>query len=137
MTRPLPGDVLGLLSHTREIRIETRVAQDVPPHRTTIWVVVDDGGRAFIRTFRGPNSRWYRQATDQGIVTILAGGQEIRVSVEPAGDPERIAACSLALQRKYADSPSVAAMLDERNLPATLELRVPDDPVEGRRGEGS
>jgi hypothetical protein len=138
MTEPLPPDVLALLDHTREIQIETRVAQDVPPDRTTIWVVVDDDEqRALIRTFRGPSSRWYRRALDQGVVTIVAEGREISVSLERAADAERIAACSAAIRAKYGDTTSVAGMLAEENLPTTLELRTPTPPAEGRRGEGS
>ena len=137
MTEPLPPDVLALLDHAHEIQIETRVAQDVPPDRTTIWVVVDDEHRALIRTFRGPSSRWYRRALDQRVVTIVAEGREISVSLERADDAERIAACSAAIRAKYRDTTSVAGMLSADNLPTTLELRTPTPPAEGRRGEGS
>jgi hypothetical protein len=125
MTDQLPADALALLRDTQEVRIETRPAPDVPPHRTIIWVVVDDQDRAFIRTYRGPGSRWYREATAAGRATILAGGQGIEVSVQPATDPERIAACSEALRGKYAHASGLRGMLAEANLPTTLELLPP------------
>jgi hypothetical protein len=137
MAERLPGDVLALLRDTQEVDIETRAAPDVPPHRTTIWVVVDDEGRAFIRTYRGPHSRWYREATASGAVAILAGGQSVDVRLEPATDPESVAACSSALRRKYAHASGLAGMLAAENLPTTLELLPPAPAPEGRRGEGS
>jgi hypothetical protein len=119
----LPGDVLGMLRDAREIRIETRPAPDVPPHRTTIWVVVDDQDRAFIRTYRGPGSRWYREALSNERIGLLVAGQRIAVSVEQANDAERIEACSAALRSKYAGASGLRGMLADENLPTTLELR--------------
>ena len=119
----LPGDVLAMLRDTREVDIETRPAPDVPPHRTTIWVVVDDQERAFIRTFRGPDSRWYREALSNETVGILVDGQRIEVRVEHVDDDERIEACSHAMRGKYKTSrASLAAMLVPEVLPTTLEL---------------
>jgi hypothetical protein len=119
----LPADALALLRETREVDIETRPAPDVPPHRTTIWVVVDDEGRAFIRTYRGPGSRWYREATVAPSVTLLVDGQRIDVALEQATDAERIEACSRALQAKYAGASGLRGMLAEATLPTTLQLR--------------
>jgi hypothetical protein len=123
MTGRLPGDVLGLLRETREVDIETRAAPDVPPHRTTIWVVVDPKDRAFIRTYRGPGSRWYREATAAPSVAVLVDGQRLEIALEAATDTERVAACSTALQEKYAGRTDLADMLADANLPTTLELR--------------
>jgi hypothetical protein len=123
MTERLPADVLALLRDTREVEIETRPAPDVQPHRTIIWVVVDDQDRAFIRTYRGPASRWYREATADGTARIHAAGNVVDVRLEPATDPEQIEACSGALGRKYKSSrASLAAMLLPEVLPTTLEL---------------
>ncbi|HEX6656236.1 MAG TPA: DUF2255 family protein [Candidatus Limnocylindria bacterium] len=129
MTDQLPGDVLGVLRETREIDIETRAAPDVPPHRTTIWVVVDDEGRAFIRTYRGPGSRWYREATAAPTVGLLVDGQRIEVALEAADDPERVDACSQALRAKYAGAGGLRGMLAAENLPTTLELRPVPEPT--------
>jgi hypothetical protein len=127
MTDQLPGDVLAQLRDAQEIQIETRPAPDVPPHRTTIWVVVDDRGRAFIRTYRGPSSRWYREAISNESVGILVDGQRVEVRLEPASDPESVDACSAALQQKYAHASGLRGMLSEENLPTTLELRPLSD----------
>lgn len=124
-TRRLPGDALAVLRDIQEVDIETRPAPDVPPHRTTIWVVVDDLDRAFIRTYRGPSSRWYREATSAGSVALLADGQRIHVSLQHADDEERVAACSEALRRKYAGASGLRGMLADANLPTTLELLPP------------
>jgi hypothetical protein len=122
MTDRLPGDVLAQLRDAQEIEIETRPAPDVPTHRTTIWVVVDDQGRAFIRTYRGPASRWYREATSNESVGILVDGQRVDVRLEDATDEERVEACSAALRTKYASASGLRGMLAEENLPTTLEL---------------
>jgi hypothetical protein len=127
MNDKLPGDVLAQLRDAHEVQIETRPAPDVPPHRTTIWVVVDDQGRAFIRTYRGPTSRWYREATSSESVGILVHGQRVEVRVEDASDEERVETCSALLRGKYAAASGLRGMLAEENLRATLELR----PVSG------
>jgi hypothetical protein len=131
MTDRLPGDVLGLLRESSEVDIETRPAPDVPPHRTTIWVVVDEDDRAFIRTYRGPGSRWYREATAAPSVALLIDGQRIEVALEAAADPERVEACSQALRAKYAGASGLAGMLADANLRTTLELLpIPEPPAE-------
>lgn len=123
MTEQLPGDVLAVLRDVHEVCVETRSAPDVPPHRTTIWVVVDDQDRAFIRTAYGPGSRWYREALSAVTIGILVDSQRIQVSVEHVGDDERIEACSEAYRRKYASSwASLQTMLQPDVLPTTLEL---------------
>lgn len=122
-TDRLPGDVLSLLRETQEVDIETRPAPDVPPHRTTIWVVVDQADRAFIRTYRGAGSRWYREATASGQVALLADGQRIEVRIRSAIDSGSVEACSEAFRAKYqASGASLAAMLVPEVLGTTLEL---------------
>lgn len=122
----LPGDVLSVLREAQEVDVETRPAPDVPPHLTTIWVVVDPDDRAFIRTYRGPASRWFREATSAGQVVLLADGQRIEVRLAPATDPPSVEACSEALRRKYAHAAGLRGMLATENLPTTLELLPAD-----------
>ena len=117
----LPGDVLSVLRAMREVDIETRPAPDVPPHLTTIWVVVAPDERAFIRTYRGSGSRWYREATAAGQATLVADGQRIDVRLAPANDPVSIEACSEGFRAKYRGA-SLAAMLVPEVLGTTLEL---------------
>ena len=126
MTDRLPADVIALLRETREVQIETRAAPDVPPHLTTIWVVVDADDRAYIRTYRGPGSRWYREATAAGEAVLIADGQRVEVRLVAATDPASIEACSDALRAKYRGSgSSLAGMLVPDVLDTTLELLPP------------
>jgi hypothetical protein len=113
-----------LLRTAREVRIETQGAEDAPVHRTVIWVVVDDAGRVLVRTFMGPRSRWYREALSLGRCRLLADGRALAFTVEPAGDPERVRACSEGLRTKYRRSASLGAMLRDEVLGTTLELRL-------------
>lgn len=123
MTDPLPADAVALLRKAREVQIETRPAPDVPPHLTTIWVVVGEDDRVFIRTYRGPGSRWYREATASGRVALLADGQRIEARVAPATDAASVEACSAGFRAKYRSSgASLAAMLVPEVLDTTLEL---------------
>jgi len=91
-------------------------------HRTIIWPVVDDRGRLFVRSVRGPRGRWYREALAQPLITIELGDLRLPVRAVPAGDPERVAACSAAYRAKYPASASLASMLAPETLDTTLEL---------------
>ena len=120
-------DERELLRTAREVRIETRRVPGAPVHRTVIWVVVDDAGRVLVRTFRGPGSRWYREALALGRCRLLVDGQELAFAVEHAEDPERVRACSEGLRAKYRGSASLDAMLRDEVLGTTLELRREQD----------
>lgn len=110
------------LRDRREVRIRTESAGG-EQHRTIVWVVVDERERILVRSWRGAGARWYREATSGRAVALVLGGDEHPVSVEPATDAERVAACSSALARKYADSASTPSMLRDEILDTTLELR--------------
>ena len=114
---------LALLRDAREVRIETSRGEGTPLHRTIIWVVVDDAGRILVRTYLGPQSRWYREALANPRVRLLAGDQAVELVAERADDPDRIAACSHGLQAKYRRGASLDAMLRDEVLDTTLELR--------------
>jgi hypothetical protein len=117
-----------LLRGAREVRIETsRGSVAAPVHRTIIWVVVDDVGRVLVRTFRGPESRWYREALARGRCSLLVGDRDIDFTVEPARDAERVTACSEGLRAKYRRSASLDAMLRDEVLDTTIELRPAGD----------
>ncbi|HKZ92247.1 MAG TPA: nitroreductase/quinone reductase family protein [Candidatus Limnocylindrales bacterium] len=117
------SDVLDRLRTTDEVRIETRAAPSAPPHRTTIWVVVDEGGRVLIRTYQGPNSRWYRELRANPECALWLGREPVPVRAEPANDADRIAAASRGYEAKYAGDPAVRGMVAVAQLPTTLELR--------------
>lgn len=114
-----PGE-LALLAETKEIEIET-AAPDGPTHRTIIWVVVD-GDDAFIRSYRGPSARWYREALVGPSVRIHLAGRELGAAVVPATDPLSVKRTSDALVRKYPTNDGTPAMLTPESLPTTLRL---------------
>ena len=124
MTEPGFGrDLLERLRNEIEVDIETRGSAESPPHRTIIWVVVDAQDRILIRSYRGATARWYREATSGMPVALVVGGDVVPVTVEHARDRERISACSVELERKYAGDPATPAMLRSEVLDTTLELR--------------
>jgi len=125
MTEPVSflPDVLDRLRTTDEVRIETRAAPSAAPHRTTIWVVVDEGRRVLIRTYQGPSSRWYREVRANPDCVLWLGSEPVPVRAEAANDPDRIAAASRGYEVKYAGDPAVRGMVAEAQLPTTLELR--------------
>lgn len=114
--------ILQLLQATREVEIETSRASDAPSHRTIIWVVVDGQDRVLIRTYRGPASRWYREASSNPECRLHIGEHILDVRVVPAADEERIAAYNQELLLKYPRSTSTPLMLEEWLLPTTLEV---------------
>ena len=113
-------DDLALLAQTEEVDIET-ARPDGPPHRATIWVVVD-GDDAFVRSVNGATARWYREAVANPTVTIHAAGRQLRARAVPASDPNSVQRTSDALSRKYAGVPGIRPMLKPEILDTTLRL---------------
>lgn len=123
MTEPnasLSADDLRLLARTAEVDIETHAA-DGTRHHTIIWVVVVDGV-AYVRSYRGPTARWYREVVADPAGAIVADGRRIEVRAVPATDDASVAACSRGLEAKYAGDPATPAMVSAPNLPTTLRL---------------
>jgi hypothetical protein len=115
-------EVLDQLRTARTVRIQTQRGPDATEHRTIIWIVVDDQDRVLVRSVRGARGRWYREALANPACTIWIGRDGFEVRAEPAGDPERVAATTAALEAKYAGDPSVRSMVREDVLETTLEL---------------
>jgi hypothetical protein len=113
---------LERLRATREVRIETSRAEGAALHRTIIWVVVDERDRILVRTYRGPGSRWYREALANPRCRLVMGKDVLDVTAERAEDEDRVTACSAGLAEKYAGDPATPAMLRDEVLPTTLEL---------------
>ena len=115
-----PSD-LEVLRMEDEIEIETSAGEGGPIHRTIIWVVVDDQDRVLIRSYRGPEARWFREITARPDCRVHVRGRALTIRAVPAANPDRMNACSEALRRKYAGHSGTASML--RNyLETTLEL---------------
>jgi hypothetical protein len=114
------GEDLAALDAAEEVDIETQ-APGGPAHRTTIWVVVDDG-EAFIRTYKGPDSRWYREAKANPAVALIVGDRRLPSTAIAADDPDSIERVSAGFRRKYASDPATSAMVAPLVLPTTLRL---------------
>lgn len=119
-------DVVLALRGARTVRIETSAGESRPVHRAIVWVVVDEVGRVLVRSWRGERGRWYRELRANPRGAVHVGARRIPVHAEPAGDAERVEACSRGLRLKYASAHgSLAEMLADEMLPTTLEL-LPD-----------
>ena len=111
---------LARLDQLEEIEVETRSADGVV-HRTIVWPVVRDG-TVYLRSYKGPSGRWYREALANPSVALHVEGRRLPASAEPAADAASVEACSVALRDKYATSYSLKAMLVPDVLPTTLKL---------------
>jgi hypothetical protein len=111
---------LASLDRAEEVEIETQ-APGAAPRRTVIWVVVDDGN-VFIRTFKGPNSRWYRDVQANPAVAIHLDGRRLPATAIPATDPDSIERTSSGYLRKYAHDRAALAMVAPDVLETTLRL---------------
>jgi nitroreductase len=123
------GDTLARLDAAYEIEIETRAGPEGPVHRTPIWIVVEDG-LVFIRTVRGPRSRWYREAVAQPGVVLVVGDERIAARIAPAAARRAVGLCSFGLARKYAGDPSLPEMLAPDVLDTTLHVGPAPSPGE-------
>lgn len=113
-------DELDVIDRTDEVEIETTGAEGVT-NRTIIWAVVDDGD-VFIRSYRGPNARWYREALANPAVALHVDGQRLPATAVLAADPASIERCSAGILRKYANDPAAASMVRPEVLDLTLRL---------------
>ena len=108
------------IAAAKEVRIETRSASG-EVHRAIIWTAEHEG-ELYVRSFRGPRGRWYREAIADPSVAILVDGRRIEARAVPATDAASIEACSAGLTAKYPRSQSLRAMLVDDVLPTTLRL---------------
>ena len=111
---------LDLIDRTEEVEIETNGA-DGAVHRTIIWAVVDDGD-VFVRSYRGPNARWYREALAHESVALHVDGVRLPMTAVLASDANSIERTSAGILRKYAGDPAAKAMVAPELLDLTLRL---------------
>jgi hypothetical protein len=114
-----PAATVVLFDRAREVDIETR-SEKGARHSVPIWIVVD-GGEVFVRTYRGKNSRWYRELL-AGKGTIVADGKRVPVRAERAADAAAVRRTSDGYRKKYPKSGSLDAMLRRSVLETTLRL---------------
>ena len=118
-----PQDIRELLDKTLEVDIETRSAKGTV-HRVPIWLIVD-GGAVFVRSYLGPEARWYRELIARP-GAIVVGTRSVPVRAVPAVDERSIEATSLGFQKKYPKSPSLRAMQRPEVLGTTIRLEPAD-----------
>jgi hypothetical protein len=114
-----PKDTLALLDRTPEVDIETRSPKGTV-HSVPIWIVVD-GGDVFIRTYRGPTSRWYREIVARP-GAVVVNGKRIPVRAVAAADSASVKRTSDGYRKKYRKGSSLDDMLVPLVLPTTLRL---------------
>jgi hypothetical protein len=117
---PFSAEDLARIDRTREVRIETSMPGG-PTNTVIIWVVVDQGD-VFIRSWKGANARWYREAVANPDVALHVGGRRLPAKAIAATDADSIARTSSALERKYAGDPATNDMVREEILGTTLRL---------------
>lgn len=111
---------LAAMAAEQEVDIETRSA-DGAIHRTIIWIVVQDGS-VYVRSYKGPSGRWYREAVADPNVAVHVDGRRVAARAVAATDAPSLEACSEGLRAKYPGDPSLPAMLVADVLPTTLKL---------------
>ena len=111
---------LDLLASTKEIRVETR-SKAGEVHKTIVWPVVRDRV-VYLRSYKGSEGRWYREALADPEITLLFDRRRLPARAVPATDPASVEACSAALRDKYPRSYSLEAMLVPAVLPTTLRI---------------
>jgi hypothetical protein len=112
------ADTLRKLRDANEIAIRT---EKHPDNRVTIWVVVP-GDEVFVRSFRGPNGRWYRDVAAGGPATLEFGGRQLAVQAVPANDAAAVDRVSREYLKKYEPSPYAKEMVRADVLSTTLRL---------------
>ena len=114
-----PKPTLALLDRSNEVDIETRSPKGTV-HAVPIWVVVD-GDDVFIRTYRGPKSRWYRELL-AGPGALVVNGKRIPIRAIAARDSASVKRASDGYRKKYRKGSSLDSMLVPPVLPTTLRL---------------
>jgi hypothetical protein len=114
-----PKATLALLDRADEVDIETRSPKGTT-HSVPIWIVVD-GDEVFIRAYRGPTSRWYRELVARPGALVLKG-QRIPVRAIAAADGDSVKRTSDGYRKKYRKGSSLDSMLVPSVLPTTVRL---------------
>ena len=114
-----PKATLALLDRADEVDIETRSPKGTT-HSVPIWIVVD-GDDVFVRAYRGPTSRWYREIVARP-GALVANGQRIPVRGVVATDDASVKRTSAGYRKKYRKGTSLDDMLVPFVLPTTLRL---------------
>jgi hypothetical protein len=116
------ADDAALMREARTVEIETSAGHGGATHRAIIWIVVDEDGRAFVRSWLGQRGRWYRELAANHDGAVHVGNRRIPIRAKHA-DAAGIEACSRLLRVKHRSSKgSLLSMLRDEVLDTTLEL---------------
>ena len=117
------SDEIRRLERSDELQIAPRRQDGSLREPVTIWVV-RHGDDAYVRSYRGKGSAWYRNAKARREGHIRASGVERDVMFVPVRDPDTNAAVDAAYRGKYRGyGPSyVDPMLAEQARSTTLRL---------------
>lgn len=117
------ADELDRLGAARELRLAARRDDGTLRGPTTIWVV-RVGDELYVRSWRGPNGRWFRATQQTHAGHISAGGVEKDVTFAVA-DAEVNDAVDAAYRAKYASAGSqyVEPMVRPEARATTLALQ--------------
>ena len=113
--------VLEKLAETKEVDVETRSAEG-KLHSVIIWIVVVEGV-PYVRSYRGPKGRWFRELMARRSGAIKVG--RVRYPVRPVlvTDEATNGRVSQAIRAKYKTSrASVAGMVRPEVLATTARL---------------
>jgi hypothetical protein len=97
------ADELDKIGAADELEIAPNRSDGTRYPYTTIWVVrVDD--HLYVRSYRGPNGKWFRHAREQAEGHIRAGGVDRDVGFEHPedGDSGAVDQVDLVYRMKYA-----------------------------------
>jgi hypothetical protein len=112
------ADTLRELRDVQEVAIRT---DKHPKSAVVIWVVAADD-EVFVRSWRGPKGRWYRDLAAGGPATLEFADRSLAVQAFPAGDQDAIDRSSREFLGKYRRSTHAAEMVRPETLPTTLRL---------------
>ena len=116
-------EILACIGQAEEVQIEPRSADGQRVGPVTIWVVVVDGD-VYVRSYRGPNGRWYQALLRHPAGVLHVNGRDVPFRAVRVEDQAEIARVSEAYRRKYERKwpKETAEMLRDEVLPTTLRL---------------
>ena len=123
MNTAFAGDnaTLSKIDQADDLKIAPERANGKTGTPTWIWDVVVDN-RLFVRPYNGTNSSWYKSAMAYKKGIIVAAGNTYQVSYAQIDDPELIKKVSDAYRKKYAKSPYMPHMVQDRISAQTVEV---------------
>lgn len=115
------AQTLAQINQADDLKIAPERANGKTGTPTWIWEVVVDG-RLFVRPYNGKNSSWYQSAMAYKKGIIIAAGKTHTVEFAPVTDAALIQQVSAAYKSKYASSPYMPHMVQDKIADVTVEV---------------